>query len=624
MKRSVNTNFIKSLATDYAASLQGSFVVDIITFAKSNWGLNIKLLPVQTFILKCFYGMKLDDEQKNIVVKDDVNDKIISVFSEVEFMRYLIENKRTNLTEYVPDNKFRRLILCAGRRASKSTLASVISNYEVYKLIKKVNPQEFYGFPPGHEIVITSVATSDEQAMALFDMIKNRGLNCSYIKDRIINCTQTYYNLQTDHDIETFGKRKKSSIWLVCGGSASNSLRGRNNIVVILDEAAFFADNSGRFSGKEVYKALTPSILSFTAADGSVVQGDGKIIVLSSPFSKTGIFWDVFNESFDRKDEDLMFKMYSAMLNPTVDSSFLKSEKRRNKVSFLCEYGGEFSDVIASWIEEEEKFDACINKEMVRNPHKGQPYVEYFMGIDLGLKNDGTAISIVHKEEDKIILDWADVYYSSSSDIWDFPDSIYKGCKEFSGYDIIPIQVVAEKIKDLCNWFPIKSGWFDQWNGPGLYEMLCNLNLHQFKMESVTDGLNMRMYQLVKMLYLDGLLTLFDHPVLIKELHSLQEEKRGKSIKVEALQVAGAHDDISDAYVRAVWACYQHTGGSVPHVAMSFNKDGIVNSRHQMTMNAHRRKKLINSGGVLTRSLAFKSRSLAFKYKKGALNGKFR
>jgi hypothetical protein len=44
--------------------------VDIVSFAEAQWGLNIKLFPVQKFILKTFYGLPLDNNEKNILVPD--------------------------------------------------------------------------------------------------------------------------------------------------------------------------------------------------------------------------------------------------------------------------------------------------------------------------------------------------------------------------------------------------------------------------------------------------------------------------------------------------------------------------------------------------------------------------
>jgi len=48
----------------------------------------------------------------------------------------------------------------------------------------------------------------------------------------------------------------------------------------------------------------------------------------------------------------LMYQMYTAMVNPMVDSAFLRSEYKKNKESFMCEFGAQFSDNISCWITE--------------------------------------------------------------------------------------------------------------------------------------------------------------------------------------------------------------------------------------------------------------------------------
>lgn len=194
-------------------------------------------------------------------------------------------------------------------------------------------------------------------------MIKARGMTCAYLKDRIVNKTQTYFNLRTDADIKN---ESAPSIKLLCGGSASASLRGKNNLVVIFDEAAFFMQGV-KNSGEDIYNALTPSIASFTK-DG---KGVGKIILLSSPFSKSGLFYNKYVESFSDEESMLMFKMYTAMVNPTVDSAFLRSEFRKNKDSFMCEFGAEFSDTITSWIDEDVLKKAIVNPNIIMNKPEG-------------------------------------------------------------------------------------------------------------------------------------------------------------------------------------------------------------------------------------------------------------
>lgn len=547
-KPKINSQFLQSLATSYSTSLQGKDCADIITFTKADWGLNFNLSPVQEFILTLFYGLPLDDTTKSIVVPDDINSKKLGVFTQREFLDFLIQEGRINLKEYKEGHKFNELILCLGRRSGKSVLSSIICNYEVYRLVKMGNPQSYFNFPDGQQISVTSVATTDEQAQTMFDMVRTRGGSCAYLKDRINSSTQTYFDIYTDDDREK--KRAKGSIKLQCGGSSSAALRGSNNIVVIFDEAAFFLSGAGRNSGEEIYKALTPSILTF--------QGEGKILLLSSPNSKTGLFYNKYKESFENPDRILMLQLYTSLTNPRgADVGFLKAEKKRDKKSFDCEFGANFSDTLTSWIDETEVFDKCINKDKDFQK-KGVQGVEYYWGIDLGLKNDGTAITICHRENDKVIIDYSNVWYSGSSDVWDSGYTLYSrlATRELAGYEILPVSEIVELIKRLSMDFPIADGWFDQFNGQALHEMLLGAGVSKIKMVSVTSGINTQTYQIAKNLYTAGLLEIPNSELLLTELKTLEETRTGNVVCVQAPQRQGFHDDIATSFVRAVSSCY--------------------------------------------------------------------
>lgn len=434
-----------------------------------------------------------------------------------------------------------------------SSLASIISNYEIYRLIKMGNPQEYFGFPDGQEIAVTTASTSDDNALPLFNMMKTRCLNCSYLKDRVVNKTLSYFNLKTEADDM---KENEPSIFMLCGGAGSQILRGHNNIVVIFDEAAFFS-LSGKNSGEDVYQALTPSVASFTKG-GDKNKGEGKIILLSSPYGKSGIFHQKYMQSFDNAENTLMFEMYSTMVNPTIDSSILKDEKRKNPSSFSREYGGKFSDTVSSWIDQD-TLEKVLNKSIVQNPRKGERGIEYYMGLDYGGKNDGASIAIVHKEDEKIILDYADVYYSGSSDVYmENHHPIYNNVnKLFAGHEIIPINGFIDEVKRLCDMFPTVYGWFDQFNGYALMEALKNKNLTQFEARSVSASLNTQVYQVCKTLINSQMIEIFDHNILVPEFLFLEEIIDGNQLRVEAPQRTGFHDDISDSFARAVFGCYE-------------------------------------------------------------------
>ena len=600
MSQIQNNNIFEGLAQQYYDNVSKKSSIDVISFATSSWGLNVKLLPVQKFVLKCYYGMELDSIEKNIPVKDEVNEKLLHTFTEKEFMTFLIEEGRTNLKEYVPGNEFTELILCCGRRSTKSSLSSIVANYEAYKLLKIANPQKFYPMLAGQEIRITAVSVSDEDATSLFDMVLMRALNCDFLKNRMPKPgTQTYCNFQTDNDIDSFGKNKRASIRVQCGGSSANSLRGKNNIIVIFDEAAFFIDNSNRYSGQEVYNALTPSTATFT--NPHTKKCDGKILTLSSPYSKSGIFWNLYNQSYRETDRMLMFKMYTSMMNPTIDPEYLKSKRRQDKQSFSREFGAEFTDNITGWLDDADvkKLDESTDKTRTVSLRQGRPNIEYFYGIDLGQKNDGIAVAIVHKEENCITLDYADVWYGSESDVWDYKDSIYKNCRELSGYDIIPLGIIADRIKKLGEAFPIRSGWFDQWSGFALDEQLKTRGVVALRTQPASEGLNMQIFQGVRGLLTDGLLKIFNHPVLTAELQLLEVERSGGKFKVHAPVRVGFHDDISTAYTRAVHECYNYYKDNTIYASQAFNKNGMeTESRSMNEYYSYLKKKSQHHGGL--------------------------
>ncbi len=554
--KKVNTQYFQDLTETYKKSIQTKDTVDIITFVEAKWGLNTEMFPVQRFILKVFYGLELDGENKVITLPDETNVRTIGEYTEKEFMQYLIDTGRTNLLSYEPGKPRQNLILNCGRRGSKSTITNFISNYETYRLVKMGNPQKYFGMPDGSEISVTVTAPTIETATTLFTSMKNYCMSCNYLKDRIVGKSATTFTINTDNDIE---RGIDPTIKLVCGGAGSADIRGRSNIVVIMDEAAFF-NASGANSGDALYAALTPSIVSFTPKDDRkrvIGPGEGKTILISSPFGKSGVFYNMYLDSFKDTENTVMFNMYTTMLNPTVDSGYLKNEKRRNPELFNCEFCAKFSDSVSSWVDEE-TLNKVVDEKLPVNPRQGRYGVEYYMGIDYAGKNDGAAISIVHPEGDKIVLDYADVFYGASSDVWlDGHQKHYEYAnRKFSEFDLIPMEEFADEVKRLCELFPIKYGWFDQFNGYGLMEMLRKRGLTQFDMKSIHAGLNQQMYQMVKEFINSELLVLPNHPILIPELSNMEETKIGPRVVVEAPNRAGFHDDITDSFVAACYGCY--------------------------------------------------------------------
>jgi hypothetical protein len=83
-----------------------------------------------------------------------------------------------------------------------------------------------------------------------------------------------------------------------------------------------------------------------------------------------------------------------------------------------------------------------------------------------------------------------------------------------------------------------------------------------------TDTKNHEVYQCVKGLYAEQLLEMWDDDVLIPEMLMLEAERKSKNkVEVRALRGNGNHDDVSDAFVRAVWLCNKGTAARPNNIA---------------------------------------------------------
>jgi hypothetical protein len=558
-------------------------IFNVLQYAESSWGLGMKLYPVQRFIVKMYYHIPLDDKEKTIVIYDMFKTKVLYRFTEVEYLHYLFSEGRCNIGEQ--DHIRRQLILAIGRRSGKTTLSAVFASYELYRLISLGNPQEYYGLPNGNRIQIISVATDKDQAGLLFSDVTSHMAKCEFFQPYIANNTLSYVQFRTPYDIEKFGPtvrhengkftsfNGKASLRVTFKASVSKGLRGSGNIVIILDELAHFQDK-GVSSAKDIYDAITPSALAFSHKNPETNEPIGpvesRIISISSPLNRAGKFYELFHFAMSKAEgsENLL-----AIQAPTwevfrdCDPTFLREKFHEDPSVFMTEYGAQFSDRVRGWVEREEDLLACIKPE-----HKpifsGRPRSPHQMGIDVGLIGDGTAVFITHADGDKIVQDYHEVWYAGVP--WNESNPhltapLIDYAKVLETVERLDFDSIADWIYALCKKFYITDGLFDRWNGLPLEQSLHKKGLKQFRSEFFTQDEKSRMFQAVKLLMFDRKLELYDYPLptsteggkhspFIDEVLGLQATQRAKNqILVEAPKVKGLHDDVSDAFVRAVW-----------------------------------------------------------------------
>lgn len=558
-----NTFSISSLLDDFArpgrTTTQEEFA-DIITFCESPWGLNTKLWPAQRFLLKLFYGVELSTDRPEFAVDGKIfhgipiHDMFMTncmyQFSEVEFLKYLHEEGRCNVKDQ--SHKFTELLLSIGRRGSKSAMTAMMATYEIYKLLSRHNPHEYYQMLDVGTISLTAVATTANQAAGLYKVARGYITKCRFFAPYIVADTEEKMSFRTQNDIDVLGPKSKATIEILFRPAVGRGLRGPANITCIFDEFAHFLEE-GQSSAEETYDAATPSTATFKNPLNG--EPEGRVISISSPLAKTGKFYELFSKGMEgQAEERLCIQAASWEFNPTIAGQYLKTKYRADPAKFLCEFGAQFSDRFSGWIRKESDLMQCVvptlrpkRASFVRRPH--------FMGIDIGLTNDGTAISITHLEGDHIELDFSEVRYAK------------EGIDEDK--DQLDFEEIADWIADISKRFSVFAGFFDEHQGKPLEQALKKRGLNQFRMEYSSRDKSSKMYQAAKLLMLDKKLRLYDYPipegedhsVLLTELLELQEERISKHMsKVQAKNIPGKHDDLSDSLIRSIWLAQEHMG----------------------------------------------------------------
>jgi hypothetical protein len=229
-------------------------------------------------------------------------------------------------------------------------------------------------------------------------------------------------------------------------------------------------------------------------------------------------------------------------------------------VTGLHEFGAALQ---TKWIDDPKIVRQNIVEGLVYKENSTQQ-IPHFMGIDIGLKNDGSAITIGHWVKDivngiekyRIEIDVCAVKYAILED------------REF----LEPAEI-ADWIISYTEKFPIVKGLMDQYYGMTVLPILNKKGLHQFEFRTFTEQYNSNVYQTLYTDLVSSVLRIPEFGVLcglklkdyflVEELLTLLAEKKSKYlVKISAPDGAHCHDDLSDSLARMVFIAHEHVEGA--------------------------------------------------------------
>lgn len=385
----------------------------------------------------------------------------------------LWDSQKQLLSEFYQLNKDGKrikseLIFVSGRRGGKTTIAALITLYEVAKLLMLPNPQKHYNLLNNAEIMCINVAPSEDQALdTVFkrakEILANSPFFCSFEPKLTYNTVKFPKNIS----FKALGSNVASGV-------------GRTVKVFVADEVSSFKD-SEKHSPEEIYFKLANSTGTFKAWNEDIR------IAISSISGPGDFITTLYKQAVEDKwTWALTWWKKTWELNPEMSLEILDEERKRNPDIFDRDYGAE-EGVDSKSFFNEIKLDEVKKRAARRsNIFIGEPpidkrerklgfipeidqtkldaklysdAVEFFIATDPAVRNDAFGLSVG--------------YYSINGNIIIIGSTVIIAAKG----DEIKTSNIAELIKPIIEKLPVSGYIFDVYMHSDLQSMVKDMNI---------------------------------------------------------------------------------------------------------------------------------------------------
>ena len=275
-----------------------------------------------------------------------------------------------------PRHRVSEFVAVAARRTGKDSVASAIAAYAAALFDQQDKLR------PGERAQVLCLACDRDQAKIVFGYIKSYFDRIPQLKAMVVRETANTLELNNNVDITV-------------ATNSFRSVRGKPIYLVILDEAAFMLSETSASPDTELYAALRPGMLTLPGS---------RMIIISSPYRKSGLLWDRYKKCFGKNDDSTLVIQASVReLNPTISQEAIDVEVAEDPAKAVSELFGKFRDDVGGWMPSE-VIEAAVDPGItVRPPQKAFRYVS-FCDPSGGARDSFTA-AIAHIESDIAVLD---------------------------------------------------------------------------------------------------------------------------------------------------------------------------------------------------------------------------
>ena len=405
---------------------------------------------------------------------------------------------------WTPGKEYGEAAFICGRRSGKSDkLAANVAIYEAFFRDHKLSP--------GETGVVLLLAQNMRQAKVVKGYIEGKIEKSPVLRRHVV--ARRAYELELDNGIT-----------IAIHPSSFRSIRGLSVVSCICDEIAFWwTEDNYANPDAEVVRAVRPAMATFP---------HGKLLLVSSPYTMSGVLWDVWQKRGKDK-ETLVWHASTALMNPTVTEQFLAKERKRDPENFRREYLAEFTEAISSFLSADAVQQCVIEGRTELSPNR--KVFHYIAAVDAAYKGDQFTICIAHddKDREKVVID-------------------HLGGWQGSRKHPLKLSGVMPQIRSLADRYGFSKVRGDQFGAEPLKDVFKRYGL-SYRERTFTSGSKADIYATLRTLVTDGGIELLDHKSSLGELRGLELELLpGGALRIGHSRHGKARDDYADAIALAV------------------------------------------------------------------------
>lgn len=505
----------------------------------------VSLFPQQKAILRAFYNEPLTDQ----------DEEILTGWLEVA----ADGDVRTN---WVKGRQYTGLVVEAGRRGSKSALASIITLYELYKLLLLPDPGKAYDLLPSEPIALFLFSQSQEQANeTLFG--KLRGW-CAY--------SDYFSTLEKSKVLEVLREEIRSpekNIGVYSKHTNSAALVGYSLKMILLDEVArFTTTEEGKNIGDELWDNVGQGVSTFGT--------EGKKVAISSAWCKGDNIQKLWEHS--KSDASILsFRLRTWDLNPNMTRSnpIIVSAYAKNAAKARLEYegiraSGQGNFIPLDRLQVAQTGATCIDSKDTPIDTTSSQGVRHYAGVevlrletlsadskqsyahmDYGVKRDTAAFALARPM--KVGKEWyiqVDGYLNWTPYV--DAEGHRRKVSMLNVEEILILVCKARKVARLS---------FDCYQSEHTIQMLHSLGIYTEEL-SESRGSQYKYYTVYRDLLNAGKVIRPKDAMWVAEVNSQLSDLQLRGVdqdgKVPKIVHSTSGKDLADAEVHAVYQCYMH------------------------------------------------------------------